>query len=107
MALVPTQIIDRDGHAETLQAAAAGDTFNNTGTEVLHIKNSGGTARTVTVPATKACSHGYLHDASVSVPITTGDRFLGPFPLDQFGTTPNINYSSPTGLTISVLKVAG
>ena len=104
MAIVATQVVDRDGHAPTYGAAANGDQFVNTGREVLHIKNTGGSASTVTVNASKPCSQGSLHNASVSVPATTGDRYLGPFPLDQFAEMPTITYSQLTGVTIAVLQ---
>ena len=47
------------GASEAFVAAAAGgDQFPNSGHEMLHFKNTGGSAITVTVVSQKNCSHG-------------------------------------------------
>lgn len=105
MAIVATQQISPAGTAPAFTAAASGQTFLNTGREFLHIKNTSAAAVTVTVPAVGDCSDGYLHDAAVSVPATTGERYLGPFKSGRFGSEPAINYSATAGVTVAVVEV--
>lgn len=115
MATFSVESVDEDGLAATYNSAAAGgDQFANDGQVILHIKNTNGSARTVTVTAQNTSYNkpgmGSLTkaNASVSVPATTGERFLGPFPTDAFNDSNGncqISYTAETGVTVAVLKV--
>lgn len=93
-------------------ATAGGDDFVNTGSEVLLVKNANAsTARTVTVTAIGACSHGVLHNLGpVSCPAAGAVTQIGPFPKARFNnvTSGKVTwvYSSEADLTIAVVKVA-
>src|SRR6185437_8170519 len=103
MALLATQFVSRAVplSGRTFAACTAGgDTFA-TGDEVyLNVKNAGGSSQTVTV-ATPGNVEGIAESGfQFSVPATTGDVLVGPFPSRLFGVTAAITYSAVTSLTI-------
>jgi hypothetical protein len=115
MATFSSQNVGESGLTATYNAAnAGGDEFVNDGMIILHIKNTDGSEHTVTVTAqnTSETVPGYgsmtKSNASVAVPATTGERFLGPFPIRGFNDTNGkcqITYTSATGMTVAVLRV--
>ncbi|HEV8360900.1 MAG TPA: hypothetical protein VGR28_10640 [Candidatus Thermoplasmatota archaeon] len=106
MAALTVQIIAQAGLGPTYAACAAGgDTFANDGRTFLHVKNTNAATRQVTVDADKLCSQGSDHNAVVTVPATTGDRMIGPFPLDQFPSVCAITYDAVTNLTIAAVQL--
>jgi hypothetical protein len=115
MATLSSENIDEDGLTATYNSAAGGgDQFVNDGMIVLHIKNTDASEHTVTVTAqnTSETLPGYgtvtKANASVAVPATTGERFLGPFPKRAFNDANGmcqITYTSATGMTVAVLRV--
>ena len=115
MATFTVESSDEDGLAATYNSAASGgDQFANDGRIVLHIKNTNASARTVTVTAqnTSIPKRGFGNltksNAAVSVPGTTGERFLGPFPMDAFNDASGncqITYTAETGVTVAVIKI--
>ncbi len=112
MALLATQSITRAGLAPAYAAAAGGgDTFAPDADTFLHVKNASGGALTVTIATPRTDTWGNpIADNAISVPATTGDRMIGPFPAEAYGdpTTglASITYSGVTSLTIGVFKVA-
>lgn len=86
-------------------AGAGGDTFPNDGHTLLHVKNGGGGAINVTVDSKVPCSQGADHDVIVSVP-AAGERIIGPFAQDRFGTDVNITYSGVVTVTVAAIKGA-
>jgi len=117
MAQLTVQSIVQTGLAPVYSAASAtGDTFQNTADEstFIHVKNAGAGAATVTVNpfvnTVKAAGVGNVtvSPVSVSVPATTGDRMIGPFPQYAFtdtGGNVNVAYSVVTSLTIAAIRV--
>lgn len=112
MALLATQPITRAGVAPSYAAAAGGgDTFTPGPSVFLHVKNTSGGAITVTVvtPRTDALGNA-IADNTISVPATTGDRMIGPFPYEAYAdpTTgvANITYSGVTNLSIGAFSAA-
>lgn len=112
MALLATQSITRAGLAPSYAAAAGGgDTFRPGPNVFLHCKNASGGALTVTVvtPRTDAMGNA-IADNAVSVPATTGDRMIGPFPFEHYAdpTTglASITYSGVTSLSIGAFSAA-
>ncbi len=118
MAQLTVQAIAQAGLAPAYAAASAtGDGFQNTNDETtfLHVKNTNAAACVVTINPTvtsiKAPGAGVLTIApiSVSVPATTGDRMIGPFPQYAF-TDPsgnvNATYSVSASVTVAAVRVA-
>ena len=94
-------------------AAGGGDTFTNTGKEVLLVKNAGAGSVTVTVAHQKNIDPGEANlavpDLTMTVPNDSVIKTLGPFPTDQYNNASGlaeVSYSGVTGLTVQVLKVA-
>lgn len=105
MAVLSVQQILRTGTGVTFASAnSGGDSFPNTGNEVLHVKNGGGSSVTVTINSQAQCSFGFDHDETVSVP-AGGEREIGPFPKSRFNDTSdrvNVTYSAVTSVTVAV-----
>ena len=111
--------IIKPGHTETNMGAgdtpaAGGDTFPNDGNTMLRFTNTSGGSITVTVAANTSseskCSHGFSHDIAVTVPATTGDVILGPFPKKRFDNTSEqvaLTYSGVTNLKVWCLSTGG
>lgn len=86
-------------------ATGGGDTFPNDGHTMLHVKNGGGAPINVTIDSKVACNQGTDHDVVVAVP-AAGDRVIGPFSQDRFGTDVNITYSGVVTVTVAAIKGA-
>ena len=80
----------------------------------MHLKNANGSNRTVTIdlPDTAAAIPGYgavtLADRAVVIPLTSGDKMIGPIPprfIDSAGYV-NITFDAVSDLTIAVFKLA-
>ena len=111
MATLTTQNVVRTGVATTYAAAAGGgDSFTPDATTFLHVKNTSAGALTVTVTPAKVPLTDLTETfAAVSIPATTGDKMLGPFPYEHFAQSDglaDITYSGVTNLTIAVVKVS-
>ena len=106
MATLTAQSIADAGTTPTCSAAADGDVLGgNTGRQYLEVKNASGSGITVTVTAVTNCNHGFLHSMSVSVAATTGDKLIGPFPVNRFGTAPVVSYSAVTSVTAAYVTL--
>lgn len=115
MATLTVVTPDITGELTTLVAAAAGgDTFANTGSEYLVVRNAHATlARTVTIDSPATCSFGLAanaaHDAAIVIAALT-QQTIGPFPVGRFNTGAGmvvITYSdSAADLTVGVMKPA-
>ncbi len=81
-----------------------GNTFVNTGNEVLLLKNIGAEI-VVTVTGVYPCEDGSIHSASITVPATTGYVMTAPFAVSRFSTLCNVTYSiTPTTLSVLVAR---
>ena len=103
----------KPGHTEAAltyrTAAAAGDAWENDGATMFNLRNSG-TEKTITFNAQVNCSYGFDHNLVVTVPATTGDVWVGPFPTSRFNDTDGrvgVTYSSETGVTVGALSTGG
>ena len=109
MATLAIQTIDHTGLAEALAAAAAaGDQFANDGRIFLHVKNVNAASRDVTINSQNNCSQGFDHDITVTVPATTGDKMIGPFPpgrFDDSGGFVQVTYESEVGVTVAAIRL--
>lgn len=107
MALLVAQTITRSGLNPAYAAAAGGgDTFANTGTEYIHIKNGDASSINVTFVTTATADGLATADRVVAVP-GNGERIIGPFPKatynDEDGIL-SITYSAVTSVTVGVFK---
>lgn len=85
-----------------------GHEFANDGNVLLHVKNTGGGACTVTVQTPAIVGGMAVADAVVAVPATTGDRMIGPFNttiFNQAGGLVYVDLSTATGVTLAAIKV--
>lgn len=104
------QQISRSGLAPAYTAAdnTNGETIPNNGTTFLHVKNTGGGACTVTISIPGQVDGQAVASRTVSVPATTGDRMIGPFPTgtyNQSGGVVNVDYSTGTGVTAAAINL--
>ena len=114
-ALVPVTM-NAAGVAESFVTPdAAGSIIPGTGDHFIHVKNSGGSACTVTVECPNAIGSTGLAvgPQTVTVPATTGDRIIGPFAPSIFTRGPAladpgtvyVDYSLITGVTVAAVKI--
>lgn len=104
MAVLTSQEIVRTGlNPSYSSAAGAGDSFANTGTEFIHVKNGSGSSMNVTVETTVTVDSLDVEDLVVAVP-AAGERLIGPFPCRWYGTSVGISYSDETSVTLAVIK---
>jgi hypothetical protein len=107
MALLTAQAIVTAGLAASYGAANASDTITPDTGLVLHVKNTGGSADTVTVVDAGTTPGGSTASSpTVSVPATTGDRFI---PINPAFVNPatgliTVTHSSTTGVTCALLR---
>lgn len=106
MAVIAIQTIILGGEPADYAAAVGPDTFVNDGRTFLHVKNTNAATRDVTIDSTKLCDQGFDHNQVVTIPATTGDVMIGPFPTARFGTTVTVTYSAVTNLTIAAFKLS-
>ena len=116
MAAIAIQTIVSTGLGPTYQAATASDVVSGaTGNDrlFLHAKNSNAAAATITiapVSPTSAKVPGVgviaVPSIAVTVPITTGDKMIGPIPaayIDATGNVTLVNSGTITNLTIAAV----
>jgi hypothetical protein len=112
MALLTTQnLISSAGVViAPVAAAGGGDTFQNTGKELLYVKNGSGSSINVTIAAQSACSFGVtnaVHDLVVAVGAGV-EKYIGPFDVARH-TNPStglasIAYSLATSVTVACTR---
>lgn len=106
MALLTAQTVGLSALALTSTAVSAlGDTFANTGEEVIIIETAG-TATVVTITSPTLCNQGFSHDLTVSLGATV-KQVLGKFSVNRFNDASGlckITCSPVTNVTISVVK---
>jgi hypothetical protein len=84
--------------------------FANTGREILHFKKSGATDCVVTIVTPQTVDGLAVADRTVTVPATTGDVMIGPFPPAMYntpgtGTFAGFSLSNITGLSVAIVRV--
>ena len=89
-------------------ADVAGDTFANDAKTFLYLRNVNAATRTVTINSQKDCNQGFDHDAAVIIPVTTGERMIGPFAKARFNDSAGImsvTYDAVAGLTVDPITL--
>lgn len=96
--------IQADGGAA---AAGGGDSFANTGRELLVVKNADASSKTVTVDYVPTQDGQAVTDKAIAIP--AGQTFvIGPFPPSLYNDAAgrvNITYSAVTSVTVKVVRV--
>lgn len=113
MAIVPLtpDVMTEAGLVETANGGlSTGNTYTvrNNGRTFLHVKNTGGTACVVTILSPTSVAGHAVAAGSVSVPITTGDKLIGPFPAsvyDDINHDVSFTLSFITGVTVAVVQL--
>lgn len=87
-----------NGLKPTFKSDMGADTyyFANSGRTLLYVRNTGGSASVVTLVTTKTVDGLAVADRTHTVPATTGDNFLGPYP-----TTTYNNATGEIGFTLT------
>lgn len=82
--------------------------FTNEGRVFLHFKKTGAGACTVTI-TTQGTMQGFaIADLTFTVPATTGDAMVGPFPASLFNDSSglvNFTISDTVGLSVAALRL--
>jgi len=111
VAVLTPQAITRAGLAPAFSAAAGGgDQFLPDADTWIVVRNAGGSPITATVTTFNTDRLGNtVADNAISVPATTGERWIGPFPATEYADPTDgladIAYSGVTSVTVGVFKV--
>jgi len=107
MALLTTNSIIFSGlNTESVYVAAAAEqTFANTGREFLHIKNASGSPITCTITTTATTGGLAVADNIITVGATTGEQMAGPFLPGVYSATGTITWSATTSVTVAVFQL--
>jgi hypothetical protein len=102
-------VVTRSGVNAGLTAAdnANGEQFANNGKSILHVKNTGGGACTVSISFARQIDGVTPAAKTVTVPATTGEKYIGIFPpgdYNQVGDLVYVDYSTGTGVTAEVIS---
>lgn len=104
--------VSRTGLAATYNAVDGVDTFlvRNDGRVMLHFKNTDGSAETITVQTPKTVNGLAVAELTVTIPATTGDKMVGPFPPGTFNDSSGdlkFTASNGTATTCAVVRLGG
>ena len=113
MAHLTKQLVSLVGLTPTFTAAAGGgDTLDPDADTFLVVKNAGGSPITATIATPKTDPKTGLAEAdvAVSVPATTGEKWIGPLPFETYADPANqsraaVTYSAVTSVTVAVVGV--
>jgi len=109
MAELTVQVVALAGITPAYAAAAAGgDTVKNDGRIFLHFKNTNAAARNVTITPQRKYRGVTLSPVTVAIPLTTGDKMIGPFDPEAFNQadgTLAITYDAVTNLTVAAVRL--
>lgn len=111
MATVTVQDVTRlnDGVIPTYNAASAGgDKFSPGDHVFVHVKNTSAAAVTATFATPGKVAELDIADATASIPATSGDKMLGPFPASLFAGSDglvSVSWSATSGVTFAVLRI--
>jgi len=106
---VSAQLAARTGVTPSYNEATEtdGDAFLNHGETIIHILNTGDeTTLTIQTPGT--VDGLAIPDREVTIPATTGDKIVGPFPPESYNQSDGkvyIDWSQVTGVTFAVIQV--
>lgn len=102
------QSVSRGGLAATYNGSlSTTDTYNvpNDGRTILHFKKSGANACTASFLVNETVDGIAVPARTVTIPATTGDKFVGPFPPHIYGSQIAFTLSEVTGLTFAAVRI--
>lgn len=107
---VVPQELSRAGITPTYNAATAtdGDAFTNDGHTFVQVLNASGAPITLTIQTPNTVDGLAITDRTVSVPATTGNKMIGPFPpaiYNQSNGQVYLDWSSATSVTFAVVHM--
>jgi hypothetical protein len=111
MATLVTQQVVRTGSGVTPTynvAAAGGDKFSPGAGVFVHAKNTNASPRIITFATAGKLAEFDVADMTATIPATTGDKMIGPFPADIFAAADGLvamTYDAETNLSIAVLRL--
>jgi hypothetical protein len=111
MATFNVQSVVRTGNGVTPTynaAAATGDKFSPGARVFVHAKNTNASPRVITFATAGKLAEFDVADMVATIPATTGDKMIGPFPADIFAAADGLvamTYDAETNLTIAVLQL--
>ena len=109
MATLIVQDLNHVGLSPSFVAVAAGgDQFPNDGHTFIYVKNVNIATRDVTIDSQSLCNQGVDHNIIVTVPVTTGEKLIGPFPPTRFNdpsANVQITYESEVDVTIAIIRL--
>lgn len=113
MAIIPLipDVMTEAGLVETVNSGlgiANTYTVRNNGKMFLHVKNTGATPTVVTLVANGVVAGHALAAGTVTVPVTTGDKLIGPFPsavYDDGNHDVSFTFSIIAGVTVAVIQL--
>jgi hypothetical protein len=103
MALTVQDITQAGVALTTAPATGAGDSYANTGQEIIYVDNAGASPCNMTVAAPKLCNQGFNHPLVVTIPAGT-KHYCGPFEVARYGSTVNLTYDQVVSVNIAVFK---
>jgi hypothetical protein len=105
---VTAQELSRAGVTPTYNAASAdNNAFSNDGRTMVQVLNVGA-EMTVTIPTPGTVDGLAITDLAVVVPLTTGNKMIGPFPPDIYNQSTGevyLNWSRSSDVTFAVLRM--
>jgi hypothetical protein len=111
MATLVTQQVVRTGSGVTPTynvVEAGGDKFSPGASVFVHAKNTNASPRIITFATAGKLAEFDVADMVATIPATTGDKIIGPFPADIFAAADGLvamTYDVETNLTIAVLQL--
>jgi hypothetical protein len=107
VALLAIQQVTITGITPTYSAVSASDTVYPDDNVFLHVKNAGGTQDNCTVVTPGSIFGQAIPDVVVAVPITTGDKMIGPLNSQLADPTTGlvtITHSFTTSVTCALIR---
>lgn len=110
MATFAVQNVVLGGVNPTLNPATnvLGDQCANDGNVILFFRNTSAIVVTVTINAVTLCNQGFDHDVQFTLPVTSGEQLVGPFPTSRFNTADGFitwTYSGASGVSVGCYRV--
>lgn len=109
MATLSPQVPSLSGLTPSYSAAnAGGDQVLCDDRLFLHVKNTNGSSRDVTIATPGNVDGLAIADVVVTVPATTGDKMIGPLKASLFADAngyAQITYSAATNVTVAAVRI--
>lgn len=102
--LAKQQILGTGTVLSYVAASGGGDSFPNSGNDILHVKNGDSGSHTVTINSIRPCDQGFDHDLVVVV-AAGAEAEIGPFTVARFGRAVSVTYSAVTSVTVAIASL--